>query len=186
MDMFRSNHKSGVISCPIGSSGGAVMNRNINHKTSTDQIKRICIWNVRTMAQARKIECAIKELERMKISIMGVSEMRWTDLSYYDVDEHRVYYSGSMNDKYKNGVEMLVHRSVVKYVRNFVPVNDRILLIQINASPVNTNIIQVYAPTTDHSDEEMQEFYNQIHNTIKNLSKHELLHINGRYQRKDR
>jgi len=118
-------------------------------------------------------------MERMRISTMGVSEMRWPDSSYYDVHGHRVYYSGSMNGKYEHGVGMLVHKSVVKHVRNFVPVNDRILLIQINAVPVNTNIIQVYAPTTDHSDEEIQEFYDQIHSTINNLPKQQLLILMG-------
>lgn len=179
MAMFRSN-QSGVIGSPIGSPGGAVLNRNMNqNRINTNQIKRICTWNVRTMAQAGKIHCALKEMERMKISIMGVSEMRWPESSYCDIDGHRVYYSGSMNGKYEHGVGMLVHRSVVKHVRNFIPVNERILLIQINASPVNTNIIQVYAPTTDHSDGEIQEFYDQIHNVIKNLPKHELLIIMG-------
>lgn len=62
------------------------------------------------MVQAGKNQSTLKEMERMKISIMGVSEMRWLDSSYCDIDGHRVYYSGPMNSKYEHGVGILVHR----------------------------------------------------------------------------
>lgn len=44
------------------------------------------------MAQAGKINNAIQEMGRMKIKIMGVSEMRWPGSGFYDINEHRVYY----------------------------------------------------------------------------------------------
>uniref|UniRef100_A0A8D8Z4U1 Craniofacial development protein 2 n=1 Tax=Cacopsylla melanoneura TaxID=428564 RepID=A0A8D8Z4U1_9HEMI len=185
MAMFESNIQSGVSSSPVGSPGGAILNRNMIHnKIYTNQLKRICTWNVKTLAQAGKLHCALKEMDRMKISIMGVSEMRWPDASYCDIEEYRVYYSGSTNGKYVHGVGVIMHKSVANHVTNFVPVNERVLLIQINASPVNMNIIQVYAPTTEYSDEHIQEFYNHIDTLIKNLPKHEMLVVMGDFNAK--
>jgi len=37
---------------------------------------RIGSWNVRTMCQAGKIHNAIKKMNRMNISILGISEVR--------------------------------------------------------------------------------------------------------------
>lgn len=76
-----------------------------------------------------------------------------------------------MNGKYRHEVGILAHRSMVKPVGNFVPVNDGILFIEINNLLVNANIIQIYAYTTDHSDEK----YKNSTTTVpqKNLPKHE-------------
>lgn len=184
MTMFRSNY-SGAKSSSFGSPGGAMLNRNMsNFKLKTKKIKRIGTWNVRTMAQAGKIQCALQEMDRMHIEIMGVSEMRWPNASYCDIDEYRVYYSGSTNNRYENGVGIIVHQNVSRSVTNFVPVNERIILLQISATPVNMNIVQVYAPTTDHSDEEIIEFYSEINNVIKNLPKHEMLILLGDFNAK--
>ncbi|GJQ79572.1 hypothetical protein Trydic_g16417 [Trypoxylus dichotomus] len=76
---------------------------------------------------------------------------------------------------------MIVHRNVVKREQNFIPANDRILVIPISASPVNTIIIQVYPPPTEHSVEEVQEFYDQIRSTIRKLPKHKVLILIGSF-----
>ena len=46
----------------------------------------------------------------------------------------------------------------------FTPINERITIIRLHATPFNISIIQVYAPTTDHTDEEIEIFYNELQN----------------------
>lgn len=59
-------------------------NQNQNHNQNqnrsrgisrTDKLK-IATWNVRSMYEAGKIHNAIKEMKRLRIDILGVSEMR--------------------------------------------------------------------------------------------------------------
>lgn len=38
---------------------------------------KIATWNVRSMYEAGKIHNAIKEMDRLGIDILGISEMRW-------------------------------------------------------------------------------------------------------------
>ena len=38
-------------------------------------------------------------------------------------------------------------------------VSERVILVKINAKPTGLNIIQVYAPTGDHSDDQVDAFY---------------------------
>ncbi|GFS14782.1 craniofacial development protein 2-like [Elysia marginata] len=35
------------------------------------------------------------------------------------------------------------------------------------AAPFNITIIQAYAPTTDHEDEEVEDFYNEVQRTLR-------------------
>ncbi|XP_057656846.1 craniofacial development protein 2-like [Diorhabda carinulata] len=46
------------------------------------------------------------------------------------------------------------------------------MLVQIKAHPIN--LIQIYAPTSDHSDEEIEDFYADLENLTRNLKKHEI------------
>ena len=87
---------------------------------------RIATWNVRTMAQAGKIHGAIQEMERMGVEILGVCEMRWPGAGSCVVGKHTVYYSGSSNTEYKNGVGIIVNSHVVRSVSHFVPVSERL------------------------------------------------------------
>lgn len=52
-----------------------------------------------------------------------------------------------------NGVAIIVSREVHNAVKEFAPVSDRISLLMIKAEPCNMNIIQVYAPTTQSTEE---------------------------------
>lgn len=36
--------------------------------------------------------------------------------------------------------------------------SERVMLLQLNANPVNVNVVQVYAPTADKDDDEVEAF----------------------------
>ena len=50
-------------------------------------------------------------------------------------------------------------------------ISDRIATIRLREIPFNISIIQVYAPTTDYSDEEIEVFYNNLQNIITKVTK---------------
>lgn len=180
MVMVTRNNNSGV-SSPIGSPGGAgVSNYDVNF---CQQHTRIGTWNVRTMAQAGKIQTAIKEMERLNLKVLGVSEMRWPGASYCDIGDHRIYYSG-VPSKYEHGVGIIIHKSVAQNVSNFVPVNERLMLVQVKANPANINILQVYAPTSDYSETEIDNFYAQVSKVVNNIPKKEIQIILGDFNAK--
>ena len=59
------------------------------------------------------------------------------------------------------------------------PVSSRIITIRVSAKPQNVTIIQVYAPTSDHEDQEIEEFYEKIESIIQKTPKKDLLIIQG-------
>lgn len=84
------------------------------------------------------------------------------------------YYSGTTNNEHKYGVGIVVSKNVAMCVTNFVPISERLLLLQIEAKPARINIIQVYAPTRDHSEEEVEQFYENIKAVLRKLPKQDV------------
>jgi len=62
-----------------------------------DDIKRVGTWNVRTLLQTGKLKNLKVEMKRLKIDILGVSEMRGPN---FWSGEYRIIYSGT-EDGYK-------------------------------------------------------------------------------------
>ena len=64
-------------------------------------------------------------------------------------------------------------------------ISSRIISVQISAKRMNITIIQVYAPTSEYSDEEIEVFYELIEYTISNTHKKEFLIILGNWNAKN-
>ena len=102
-----------------------------------------------------------------KIQILGISEIRWTDKGNFKPSDFNMYYSCGMH--HEKGVGILLHKEIAKFVIGFWPVSDRVIMVKIHAKPFNINIIQVYAPTSSSSEEDLEEFYSGIDSCIKQL-----------------
>jgi hypothetical protein len=146
---------------------------NQSIKVSKKPIK-LCTWNVRTMFQAGKINNAIAEMNRFEIDIMGISEIRWSGNGQCSIENHKVYYSGNEENQHIHGVGFIVSCEMQKYVINFVPISERIGVIQLSGNSVNINLVQVYTPTYDADDVEIEQFYCTISDILKTFKKHEM------------
>ena len=73
---------------------------------------------------------------------------------------------------------------IAKSMMGFWPISDRAMLMKLDAKPFKIAVIQVYAPTQDHSEEEVEEFYEQINNALKYVKSDEMLMIMGDWNAK--
>ena len=66
--------------------------------------EKYCIgtWNVSSMNQG-KLEVVIKEMARVNIDILGISELQWTRIGEFNSDDHYVHYCGQDSLR-RNGV----------------------------------------------------------------------------------
>ena len=53
----------------------------------------IGIWNVSSTNQG-KLEVVKREMARVNIDILGISELKWTGLGEFNSDEYYIYYMG--------------------------------------------------------------------------------------------
>ena len=80
---------------------------------------RIGIWNVRTMNQG-KLYIMKRVMEKTVVSLMGVSELRWTGMEHFMLDEYDVYYCGQEAMR-RNGVAFICTDEIRRCVMGVNP-----------------------------------------------------------------
>ena len=124
-----------------------------NTSARTNREIRVGTWNVNTLGQPGKFDNIKKEAKRLKVNIMGVSEVRWTGVGQLEDKNEKFIYSGRNTRNY--GVGVLVSRELAGAITAWWPVSDRIIYVKIQGSLININLLQIYAPTTGHDDDEI-------------------------------
>ena len=56
-----------------------------------------------------KLEVVKQEMARVNISILGISELRWTGMSEFNSDDHYIYYCGQESLR-RNAVAIMVNK----------------------------------------------------------------------------
>ena len=138
---------------------------------------KIGTWNVRTLYQPGKFEKLIQEMQNVNLDILGIAETHWTEEGKIIQEKHTMIYSGG--EKHRNGVGIVMKNSVAKSMTGFWAISDRVIMMKLEAKPFNINVMQVCAPTQDHDDEEIEQFYQEIQNGIKYTKSDEVICIMG-------
>ena len=142
------------------------------------KVTRIDTWNVRTLLQFDTLDFLTREMDRCDVNILGIAELRWSGKGNFSTDDNTIYYSGNEKGGI-NGVAFITSSFISKHVLDYKPVCDRIISIRIQAQPINLSIIQVYAPTSTASDDDLEYFYNQLQNTLDGIPTRDFIMITG-------
>ena len=99
-------------------------------------------------------------MKKMKIDILGIAETRQTESGKIRKDSHTILYSGGQ--EHRNGVGILMKNNTPQSVVGYWPISNRVIMVKLQGKPFNINILQTYAPTQDHDDEDIEQFYDEI------------------------
>lgn len=143
---------------------------------------KIATWNIRTMLQKGKIENIKTEMKRLKINILGLSEVRWKGAGTFSTDGFTMIYSGG--EQHQKGVGIILDPETAKSVENYWPVSDRVVAIKLQGKPFDIGIIQAYAPTTDYEDLEVDKFYDDLDMVMKQLKSQDVKIVMGDFNAK--
>ena len=74
--------------------------------------EQYCIgtWNVRSMNQG-KLKVVKREMVRVNIDILGISELKWIGMGEFNSDDHYIYYCRQESLR-RNGVALIVNKRV--------------------------------------------------------------------------
>ena len=73
----------------------------------------------------------------------------------FNSDDHYIYYCGQESHR-RNEVALIVNKRVLNVVLGCNLKNDRMISIRFPGKPFNMTVIQVYAPTTNAEEAEVE------------------------------
>ena len=138
---------------------------------------RLATWNVRTLYQCGKLNNVKLEMERLNINVLGICEIRWKESGEFESDGFRMIYSGG--DRHERGVGVMLDKEKSRSVMGWWALSDRVLLVKLKGSPFDLSIIQVYAPTSDSSEEEIHKFYDTLEEAKRQCGSQDIIIIMG-------
>ena len=121
-------------------------------------------WNVRSMNQANWKWS--NEMARVNIDILGISELKWTGMGEFNSDDHYIYYCGQESLR-RNGVAIMVNKRVQNAVLGCNLKNNRMISVRLQGKPFNITVIQVYAPTSNAEEAEVEQFYEDLQHLLE-------------------
>ena len=124
-------------------------------------------WNVRSMNQG-KLKVVKQEMARVNTDIVGISELRWTGMGEFNSDDHYIYYYGQESHR-RNGVAIMVNKRVQNAVLGCSLKNDRMISVRFQGKAFNITVIQVYAPTSNTEEAEVEQFYEDLQDLLASL-----------------
>ena len=116
-----------------------------------------------------KLQVVKQEMARGNVDILGIRELKWTGMEEFNSDDHYIYYCGQESLR-RNGIAIMVKR-----VRNAVLgcnlKNDRMISVRLQGKPFNITVIQVYAPTSNAEETEVERFYEDLQDILEHPKK---------------
>ena len=149
-------------------------------KAATDLLK-IGTWNVQTLRSPGKLELLRNEMTPYECDILGLAEVRWTGVG--ELNGGEVIWSGEEKN-HMRGVGFLLSKRAKDALLGYNPVNSRIIVARFSGTPLNIAVIQVYAPTADSTEEDIETFYGQLEHTIEELPKKDVKIVVGDWNAK--
>ena len=58
-----------------------------------------------------KLEVVKQKMARVNVEILGISELKWTEMGEFNLDDHYIYYCGQESLR-RNGVAFMVNKRV--------------------------------------------------------------------------
>ena len=120
----------------------------------------------------------VKEMARMNIDILGISELgefnSWPLYIYY-------YRQESLR---RNGIALIVNKRIWNAVLGCNLEKDRMNSIHFKGKPLSTTVIQVYAPTSNAEEAEVEWFYEDLQDLVELTPKKDVLFVIGDWNAK--
>ena len=117
-------------------------------------------------------------MARVNVNILGIRELKWTGMGEFNSDDHYIYYCGQ-ESLTRNGVAIMVNKRVCKAVLGCNLKNDRKIFVHFQSKPFNITVIQVYAPTSNAEEAEVEWFYEDLQDLLELTPKKDVLFMIG-------
>ena len=130
-----------------------------------------------------KLEAIKQEMARVNIYILGISELKWTGMGEFNSNDPYIYYCGQEFLR-RNGEAIIVNERVQNAVLGCSLKNDRMISVCFQGKQFNITVIQVYAPTSNAEEAEVEQFYEDLQDLLELTPPKDVLFIIGDWNAK--
>ena len=117
-----------------------------------------------------KLKVVRQEVARVNVDILGISKLKWTGMGEFNSDDQYIYYCGQESLR-RNGVAIIVNRRVQNAVLGCSLKNDSMISVHFQGNLFNIIVIQVYAPTSNAEEAEVEWLYEDLQDLLELTSK---------------
>ena len=104
-------------------------------------------------------------MARVNVDILGISKLKWTGMGEFNSDDRYIYYCGQKSLK-RNGAAIMINKRVQNAVLGCNLKNDRMISVRFLGKPFNIIVIQVYAPTSNAEEAEVEQLYEDLQDLL--------------------
>ena len=130
-----------------------------------------------------KLEVVKQDRARVNVDILGISQLKWTGMGEFNSDDHCICYCEQESLR-RNGVAIMVNKRVQNAVLGCNLKNDTMISVHLQGKPFNITVIQVYAPTSNAEEAEVEWFYEDLQDLLELTPKKDVRFIIGDWNAK--
>ena len=116
-----------------------------------------------------KLNVVKQEIARVNMDILRISELKWTVMGEFNSDDHYIYYCGQESLR-RNEVPIIRNKKAQNAVLGYSLKNDRMISVCFQGKPFSITVIQVYVPTTDAEESEVEWFNEDLQHILNRYS----------------
>ncbi|XP_041980242.1 craniofacial development protein 2-like [Aricia agestis] len=157
-----------------GSGHGNGTARGANNLRATDRYHQLDLatYNGRTLRLEDHLVELEVELEKIRWHVLGLCEVRRQGEDTMTLPSGHLFYFREGDHTSRGGVGFLVNKSLVDNVVEISSVSERVAYLVLRLTDrYSLNIVQVYAPTSTHSDDQMETMYEDVSKVLNTTPK---------------
>ncbi|XP_010520633.1 PREDICTED: uncharacterized protein LOC104799692 [Tarenaya hassleriana] len=146
-------------------------------KLSMERKVRVGTWNIGSLTG--KLMELVDTMSRRRVNIACIQKTKWVGEKSKEIGNtsSRLWYSGQ--ERNRNGVGIILDRSLKESVVAVKRVGDRIILVKLVVEGEAINVISAYAPQIGLDSECKEKFWENIDKLMQSVSSEESIFIGG-------